>query len=137
MNKEQIEDLIMFIASKRKNDTLEIAEIGVCIADYFEQNPAEPLFEPNWNDAPADAVKASVFVQFYDKDNVSLQCRRDLISFKRPKPPAPVVLAAAAPDLLELLIDLIEKEYYQLNAFTINRIQSAIAKATGDTNDTN
>ena len=39
-------------------------------------------------------------------------------------------LIAAAPDLLALLIDLVEKEHYQLNAFTINRIQSAIKKAT-------
>ena len=41
-------------------------------------------------------------------------------------------LIAASPELLELLIDLIENEHYQLNAFTINRIQSAINKATGE-----
>jgi hypothetical protein len=48
-------------------------------------------FGPSWDDAPKDAVKASVFVQFYDKDNVSLQFRRDLSNFERPKPPVPVV----------------------------------------------
>ncbi|MEI6747326.1 MAG: hypothetical protein WCL34_15290 [Methylococcaceae bacterium] len=74
MSKDQIEEFLSFMGF---TNVVENA-----ITDYFEQNPIEPVivglvktlaecldeeiknpqFEPNWDDAPSWAVKASIRV---------------------------------------------------------------------------
>jgi hypothetical protein len=49
------------------------------------------LFEPNWDDAPEEAVIARIWVEYVNKHNVSLVYREILAQYERPTPPAPKV----------------------------------------------
>lgn len=51
----------------------------------------EQQFQPNWDDAPDEAVIARIWVEYVNKHNVSLVHREILAQYERPKPLVPKV----------------------------------------------
>jgi hypothetical protein len=83
MNKEQISSLKEFIATKRKDDEMEIVEVFCLIDEWIEHNPHQ--FQPNWDDAPVGATRGINSTRWWNEKGEYIETTNS-ISFERPKP---------------------------------------------------
>jgi hypothetical protein len=87
LNDSQVKALGKVIHQKSMNLTLFEAE--TLVESWLKtQTFSQQMRCIDWDNAPDDAVNAVVFVQFYNKDNVSIRCCDTLGKFERPTPPA-------------------------------------------------